>query len=59
MKLTGVVLVSGWHRRGGGGESVHTESVHADVVTGETIVLRKFACMKGTEVEEVLHALPH
>ena len=58
MKLTDVIIIRGGHRRGRG-EGVHTESIHSGVVTGETIELRKFACMKGAKVKEVLHALPH
>ena len=40
-------------------ENVHTDRVRANVVTSETIHLNKIAAMKGTEVEEVLPALPH
>ena len=58
MKLTDVIIIRGGHRRGRE-EGVHTESIRADVVTGETIELRKFACMTGAKVEEVLHTLPH
>ena len=57
MKLTDVILIRGGHHRRR--EGVHTESIRADVVTGETIELRKFACMTGAKVEEVLHTLPH
>ena len=59
MKLTGVILISDWNHGGEARKSVHTESIHADVVTGETVELRKIAGMKGPKVEEVLHALPH
>ena len=59
MKLTGVILISDWNLGGETRESVHTESIHADVVTGEAIELRKIAGMKGPKVEEVLHTLPH
>jgi len=40
-------------------ESVHTKGIRADVVASETVVLGKFAGMKGAKIEEVLHALPH
>ena len=42
-----------------GGESTHTESVCADVVTNVTVHLRNITAMKGAKVEEVLPALPH
>ena len=58
MKLTGVILISDWNLGGEMRESVHTESIRADVVTGETVEPRKIAGVKGTKVEEILHALP-
>ena len=51
-----VVLMSGQNQ---GGESTHTESVCADVVTNETVHLRKVTAMKGAKVGEALPALPH
>jgi hypothetical protein len=64
MKFTGVVLISGQGRGGGGRkegrkEGVHTESIYADVVTGETGELRNVAGVQGAKVEEVLPTLPH
>ena len=58
MKLTGAILISDWNR-GEVRKSVHTESIHADVVPGETVELREIAGMKGSKVEEVLYMLPH
>jgi hypothetical protein len=50
MKFTGAILISGQGREWRRKESVHTKSIHADMVTGETVVLRKFAGMKGAKV---------
>jgi hypothetical protein len=59
MKFTGAALINSRGRGGRSREGVHTESIHADVVTGEMVVLGKFAGMKGAKLEEVLHTLPH
>ena len=59
MKLTGVVPISGWDRERGRNEGVHTEGIRTDVVTGETVELRKIADMKGAKVEGILPTLPH
>jgi len=59
MKLTSVVLVSGWDRGGGRKEGVHTQSIRTDVVTGETIELKEIGCVKRAEVEEVLPTFRH
>ena len=40
-------------------KSLHTESIRADVITGETVELRKVTDMEGAKVEEVLPTLPH
>lgn len=51
-----LALISGRnHRR----ESIHTDSIRADVVTGETIELGKLSNMNRAKVEEVLPTLPH
>ena len=58
MKLTGA-FISNQNHGGERREDVHTESIHADVVTGEAVKLGKLAGVKGAEVKEVLHTLPH
>jgi hypothetical protein len=59
VEIAGAALISGWDRGGRRREGLHTESFHADVVTGETVVLRTFAGMKEAKAEEVLPTLPH
>ena len=59
IKLTGVVLISGRDHGGRRKEGVHTEGIHADMVTGKTVELRKVGDVKGPKVEAVLPALPH
>jgi len=59
MKLTSVVHISGRDLGGGRQEGVNTQGIRTNVVTDETVVLKKFAAMKGAEVEEVLATLPH
>jgi hypothetical protein len=59
MKFTDAVLISGRDHGGGRKEEVHTESIHTDVVTGETVALGKVTGVEGAKVEEVLHTLPH
>lgn len=39
--------------------NVHTVSIRPKVVTSETVYLRKFVTVEGTNVEKVLLALPH
>ena len=58
MKLTGVILMSS-QNHGGKKEDVHTESVCAKAVTGETVHLRNITAVKGAKVQKALPALPH
>jgi len=60
--VVGVLMVDevDWcspHQRPGPGrgkEGVHTQSIHTDVVTGETVEVKEIGCVEGAEVEEVL-----
>jgi hypothetical protein len=46
MKFIGAVFIGGRGREGRRKVGVQTKNIHAEVVTGETVVLRKFAGMK-------------
>lgn len=39
--------------------NVHTVSIRPKVVTSETVYLRKFVTVEGTNIKEILLALPH
>ena len=59
MKFTGAVLVSGRNHGRGRRKNGHTESVRANVVTGETEELKSIPTVKRAKVQEVLPTPPH